>query len=315
MPFSTLVKDELARLWPEKDCCRRAEMSALLHTAGSLHVTGPHDLSLQTTTEHPAVARQIYRLASELHDLRVEVTVRRSVLHKTTNYLVNLSSHPRLPQVLKDIGLLAEHRGLVPGVSKSLVNKRCCSLAYLRGAFLAGGFVSNPNGSYHLELATGNKALADDLKALFQKFELPAGVAERRSSWVVYLKESGKIAEYLALVGAHSALLKWEDARTVKEVRGYVNRLVNCDTANAGKAVRAAVQQLEDLTRIDEEIGLSKLPRSLRDFAEARLANPEASLRELGESMTPPLSKVAVAHRARRIGILAKRLEIARPRG
>jgi DNA-binding protein WhiA len=193
-------------------------------------------------------------------------------------------------------------------VPPRLVRKACCALAYLRGAFLGGGFVGDPRKEYQLELTTNNAQLAFDLRELMKRFNLTAQLVPRRGSYVVYLREGEQIVRFLALVGAYSSLLKLEDVRVLKELRNRVNRLVNCDTANLGKTVEAALSQLRDITLMEEEVGLDRLPQALQEIAEMRLQAPYANLRDLGEMRDPPLSKSAVNHRMRRLSRLADNL-------
>lgn len=306
--FSTLVKNELAHLAPKKACCRRAELSAILHLDGSLHIHSGHIYGLSTSTENAAVGRLCIKLMSGLFGLSSELEVRRVALGHANEYVITAPPQPKLVPALKELGILGENTRIEYGISNALVKSRCCKAAYVRGAFLAGGFLSEPHGNYHFEISTNNARLAEHLKDLMRKLDLPARISARVRNYAVYLKEGEQIFDFLALVGAHDALLKWEDVRILKEMRSQVNRLVNCDTANLNKAIEAALGQLQDINLIEEEVGLRKLPPSLRQIAEARLRAPHASLRELGEMVDPPLSKSAVNHRVRRLTSLAVRL-------
>lgn len=159
-----------------------------------------------------------------------------------------------------------------------------------------------------MEVATTNNRLASDLARLINRYGMSARIASRKKDQVVYLKDGNKVREFLALVGAHSAVLKWEDMRILKQVREEVNRLVNCDTANLNKAIEAAQTQVSDIQLISEEVGLAGLPGALREIAQARLQAPDVSVRELGEMLSPPLSKSAAYHRVRRLSRLAESL-------
>ena len=150
--------------------------------------------------------------------------------------------------------------------------------------------------------------LAMTIRRLLARFKIRSAPAERRGHFEVYLKKSQAIVDFLALIGAYVALLTWEDVRILKGIRESVNRLVNCDTANLNKAVTAALEQLSDIAKIENDIGLAGLPPALRQIAEARLANPQASLKELGERCEPRLTKSATYHRVRRLQALAARL-------
>jgi DNA-binding protein WhiA len=245
-----------------------------------------------------------------VYGLKTELTVRRSVLHKTNNYLITVPSQPKLAGALRELGILGE-QGLTLGIEPTLVKRECCAVAYLRGAFLGGGFVADPHGDFHFELTAESEQLAEDLVKLMSRFEIDARVAQRRGTYAVYLKGAEPIITFLALVGAHRALLRTEDVRIVKSVRNDVNRLVNAEIANQAKTVEAALSQIEAIELLEATRGLENLPPALQELAMLRVENPEVSLRELGELADPPLSKSAVYHRVRRIEELAEELRSA----
>jgi DNA-binding protein WhiA len=193
------------------------------------------------------------------------------------------------------------------------VKKECCAISYLRGAFLGGGFVADPHGDFHFELTAESEQLAEDLVALMARFDIEARVAKRRGTFAVYLKGAEPIITFLALVGAHRALLRTEDVRIMKSMRNDVNRLVNAEIANQQKTAEAAVGQIEAIELLASARGFDNLPPALRELAQLRLANPDVSLRELGELADPPLSKSAVYHRVRRIEELAAELRAEQP--
>ena len=227
--------------------------------------------------------------------------MRRSVLHKTNNYLITVPTQPKLAAALAELGILGD-AGLSLGIDPALVKQDCCAIAYLRGAFLGGGFVADPHGDFHFELTAETEQLAEDL------VDADGALRDRgarrqapRDLYAVYLKGAEPIVTFLALVGAHRALLRTEDVRIVKSMRNDVNRLVNAEIANQQKTAEAAIEQIEAISALARRAGLDNLPPALRELAELRLANPDVSLRELGELADPPLSKSAVYHRVRRI--------------
>ncbi|NLO96936.1 MAG: DNA-binding protein WhiA, partial [Peptococcaceae bacterium] len=178
-----------------------------------------------------------------------------------------------------------------------------------RGAFLAGGSISNPEGNYHLEITTNDLALAEDIVGLMNKFGLKAKISARKNFHVVYLKESDHIFEFLALIGAYQALFEFENIRILKDMRNQVNRIVNCETANLNKTVDAAVRLLENIRLIDRTIGLESLPDNLYQIARLRLDHPDFSLKELGEQLNPKIGKSGVNHRLRRIEEIAEKIQ------
>jgi DNA-binding protein WhiA len=305
--FTAEVKDELSRIEPKRSCCLKAELAALVRIEGTLHISGPERYRLEIATETAPVARAVIKLLHGVYALKTELTVRRSVLHKTNNYLITVPSQPKLPAALAELGILGEH-GFSLGIHPELVKKDHCAIAYLRGAFLGGGFVADPHGDFHFELTAETEQLAEDLVGLMARFDIEARLAKRRGTYAVYLKGAEPIVTFLALVGAHRALLRTEDVRIVKSLRNDVNRLVNAEIANQQKASDAALSQIDAINALAAAQGLENLPPALRELAELRLANPEVSLRELGELADPPLTKSAVYHRVRRIEELAEEM-------
>jgi DNA-binding protein WhiA len=306
MSFTAEVKEELSRVMPKRACCPKAELAALVRVEGTLHITGPDRYRLEIATETAPVARKTIKLLHELYGLKTELTVRRSILHKTNNYLITVPQQSRLAAALQDLGILDDEMNISYRIARRLVRKDCCAVSYLRGAFLGGGFVADPHGDFHFELTAEAAELAEDLVGLMARFEMDAKVTKRRGLYAVYLKGAEPIVTFLALVGAHRALLRAEDVRVMKSVRNRVNRLVNAETANLVKSTDAAIAQLEGISRLSEERGLEALPPALRELAYLRLENPDVSLRELGELADPPLSKSAVYHRIRRLEELAE---------
>lgn len=305
MSFTAEVKEELARVENTKACCAHAELSALIRVEGTLHYTGNERFRLEIATETAPVARKAIKLLRSTFGLTTELTVRRSVLHKSNNYLITVIHQAGLPDALRQLGILDRTLAPLYSVPPSLVKKDCCAIAYLRGTFLGGGFVADPHGDFHFELTAETEQVADDLVTLMARFDMPARVTSRRGSFAVYLKGAEPIVTFLALVGAHRALLRTEDVRIIKEMRNDVNRLVNAETANLLKTANAAADQVAAVRTIERSRGLDALPPALREIAALRLEYPEVSLRELGELADPPLSKSAVYHRIRRLEELA----------
>ncbi|AHF11043.1 MULTISPECIES: DNA-binding protein WhiA [Dehalobacter] len=308
MSFSAITKEELARLELQKDCCELAELASLIRMDGTLQISANQKYSLNVITESAPVARKIYNLAKESLHLPADIVVRRKLrLKKNNSYLVKI--YPREMSDLQRLGLFNEEGEIQAGIDKKLIAKKCDQKAYLRGAFLAGGSISNPEGNYHMEIITNDPVLAGDLSELLNKFDLKAKVSTRKNFHVVYLKESEHIVEFLALIGAHQALFEFENIRIIKEMRNQVNRIVNCETANLNKTVDAAVRQLENIRLIERTIGLKALPENLQEIACLRLEFPDYTLKELGEILTPKVGKSGVNHRLRKIEEIAEKIQ------
>lgn len=202
-----------------------------------------------------------------------------------------------------------EERGMpkmIEAVDGVLLQQPCCKRAFIRGAFLAAGSISNPDKSYHFEIVCHFMEQAKQLQEVINFFAMDAKIVERKNHFVVYLKEGSQIVDILNVMEAHVALMNLENVRILKEMRNAVNRKVNCETANISKTVNAAVKQVQDIIYIRDNIGLDSLPDNLREIAELRLEYQEAPLKELGTYLNPPVGKSGVNHRLRRLSQIAE---------
>lgn len=312
MSFASQTKKELTTI-EAKECCRRAELSALIRMNGSLSFSN-RKLVVDVQTENAAIARRIYTLLKRDHDVQVEILVRKKMRLKKNNvYIVRLIH--RAKEVLEDLKILEEGFVFVHKISEQLVEKQCCKRSYLRGAFMAGGSVNNPEtSSYHLEIFSLYKEHNDALCELMNKFGLNSKTLERKKGFITYIKEAEKITDFLNIVGAHVALMKFEDIRIVRDMRNSVNRLVNCETANLNKTISASMRQVENILYIRNTVGLDVLPEKLREIADLRLAHPDVTLKELGELVSGErISKSGINHRLRKIDEIADRLRAGQP--
>ncbi len=309
MSFTAEVRDELSRIEPTCEYCDLATLAALVRVCGTLSLSGPGHYRLQVATETGAVARTMIGLTHRLLKLKTEFTVRRSVLHKTRNYLIVLPDQPQLEKALILLGVLDRSRALVSGVPRHLVSRPCCRLAYIRGALIAGGFIADPRGDFHLEIAVQGEQYATSLADLVSAAGVSARVNRRRSAYAVYVKSAKDIKKLLGLLGAERSVGEIASARKVKSVKNDVNRRVNAELANQARTSAAAREQLELIERIDRAEGLGSLPPALRSFCELRRSHPELSLRELGALADPPLSKSALYHRVQRLERIASEID------
>lgn len=308
MTFSADVKDEMTRVAPECSHCERAVLAALVRIEGTLRFEGAGRFSLEFSSDVAAVARLATRLLHEMYSLHTNVVMRRSVLHKNVNYLVDVPGQPGLTEALIDLGVLNAEGGIELGISPHLVEKNCCAGAYLRGAFLGSGFVSDPKGDSHFEITVELEELAQGIVDLMALKGVHARTVQRRSSTTVYLKSGADIVDFLTFSGAHSSALRLEEARVMKSVRNEVNRQTNAEVANQLKASNAAVDQVFAARKVVERYGMENLPPALQEFIRLRVAYPDASLKELGSHADPPLSKSAVYHRVRRLEEMAQNI-------
>lgn len=307
MSFASETKKELTNI-EVKNCCGKAELSALIQMNGTLSFSN-QKLVVNIQTENAAIARRIYTLIKRYFDISVELLVRKKMRLKKNNvYIVRISNYGK--EVLQELSILTEGFVFAHEISPELVKKKCCKRSYLRGAFLAGGSVNNPEtSSYHLEISSLYKEHIHALSELMNTFGLNSKILERKKGFITYLKEAEKITEFLNIIGAHSALLRFEDIRIVRDMRNSVNRLVNCETANLNKTIGAALRQVENIRFIDRTVGLEILPDKLREIAELRVAYQDVTLKELGEMVSSGnISKSGINHRLRKIDEIAESL-------
>ncbi|HJI81283.1 MAG TPA: DNA-binding protein WhiA [Eggerthellaceae bacterium] len=305
MSFTAEVKEELSRVEPTCSHCDAATLSALIRIEGSILFSGPGKFRLEISTDVPQVARFIIRALHGMYALKTDLTMRRSVLHKTPNWLIDVPTQPHLTEALYDLGIIGKE-GLKRGIDPKLVQKSCCASAYLRGVFLGSGFISNPRGDFHFELKVESQTMANDIVSLLAKKDIHAKIVERRNSFTVYLKSGAAISSFLAFVGAHQSALKMENERVIKSVRNEVNRRVNAEIANQAKTAEASVEQVQAIRTLLDHRDIKSLPRGLQEYIQLRVRYPEATLKELGERANPPLSKSAIYHRVRRIEQMAR---------
>lgn len=307
MSFASETKKELTNI-DSKNCCVKAELSALIRMNGSLSFSNRH-LVVDIQTENAAIARRIYTLLKRSYEVTVELLVRKKMRLKKNNvYIVRLVEKTK--EVLEDLHIIHNDFALIRNISKELIKKKCCKRSYLRGAFLAGGSVNNPEtSSYHLEIFSLYKEHNDAICELMNEFDLNSKTLERKKGYITYLKEAEKITELLNIIGAHNALLRFEDIRIVRDMRNSVNRLVNCETANLNKTIGAALRQIENIRYIDRTVGLDFLPGKLREIAELRVNFQDVTLKELGEMVSGgKISKSGINHRLRKIDEIADKL-------
>ncbi|TCZ75985.1 DNA-binding protein WhiA [Paenibacillus albiflavus] len=306
MSFAAQTKKELTLIESEA-CCEKAELSALIRMNGSVQFSNGRVI-LDILTENAAIARRIYSLLKKTYGIHTELLVRKKMRLKKNNvYIVRVPVG--VQELLKDLCIVSEGFLFTDGIDKRIIPSACCKRAYLRGAFLAGGSVNNPEGSsYHLEIASIYEEHCQALAKLANRFDLNARFIERKKGFVLYIKEGEKIIEFLSIIGAHQALLRFEDVRIMKDMRNSVNRIVNCETANLNKTIGAAVRQIDNIRLLQKEIGLENLPDKLREVAEMRLKHPDINLKEVGDLLKGGVSKSGVNHRLRKIDELAEKI-------
>lgn len=283
MSFSGNVKKELLEHISKSRHCQMAELAALLCFAGR-EVILEQKCFLSFESDNPELVRKYFTLAKKTYNIRVCIT--------------NVEEC-QMTENLLDNRLLIQNQ---------YIQNACCKRAYIRGAFLASGSMSDPEKSYHMEIVCDRKDRAEQLQRMINSFQLEAKIVERKKYYVVYLKEGEQIVDLLNIMEAPISLMNFENIRILKDMRNSVNRQVNCETANIHKTVSAAVKQLEDIKYIREHMGLEQLPKQLEEMALVRLEYPDVPLKDLGNYLNPPVGKSGVNHRLRKIGNIADEL-------
>ena len=311
MSFSSKVKGEICRYVDITKSEALAQISAIMKVSGTIGFSGK-GITFRITTENPGSARLIFTLLKDNFNIHSKLMVKKSnSLKKNNIYMVVIDEEMGVRNLLKETGILREIDGVMSinyRIEDEMVKDDEERRAYIRGAFIGGGSISNPEKTYHLEFVTHSEEYAVDLSKLINSYGLNSKVIQRKNSYIIYIKEGEQIVDLLNIIGAHSCLLELENIRIMKEMRNNVNRLVNCETANLSKTVNAAVRQVESIKLIQSQIGLQRLPKNLREVAELRLTYPEESLKELGEMLEPPVGKSGVNHRLRKIEKIAEEL-------
>ena len=309
MSFSADVKKELAGQISGTAHCRIAELSALLRFCRGISADETGALQICFRSDREDVVLKYRLLLNRIFRIRSEIRPGEKKGGKQV-YEIMTRDQAEVMRILKTAGLY-NGNGMpeeAPLSKSPILRKNCCRRAFLRGAFLMAGSISDPNRSYHFEIVCETEDMAEETAALIRSLEIDARIIKRKKYHVVYVKESSQISDLLALMEAPVSMLNFENIRVVRNVRGNVNRKVNCETANIGKTANAAAKQRIDIEYIDRVMGISELPNGLDEMARVRLQYPTATLNELGELLDPPVGKSGVNHRLRKISRIAERL-------
>ena len=309
MSFSGEIKEELSRPTSNGRHCKLAETAAIISLCGKITITENFQYCVKIQTENLPVARKYFTLLRKAFNIKAETSVRKS--REARSYFVVVQKDKEARRLLRETGLLDKDGNIhecMSLVHNQLLRQVCCRRAFIRGAFLALGSVSDPTKSYHFEIVCTSIEKAEQLCEILTDFEVDAKIVKRKKHLVVYVKEGSQIVKLLGLMGASVSLMQLENVRIVKEMRNQVNRKVNCETANLNKTVSAAVRQVEDIRYIEDHLGLDRLSESLKEVARLRLGHPDASLKELGDMLSPKVGKSGVNHRLRKLSLMAERL-------
>lgn len=301
MSFNSEIRSELVRHRTSSPCCALAELSALCLLDGNFSKTND---SFIVSFFNPSIAKR----ALKLFDLNFKghPTVKiddDKTLGRHHKYLLVMNSN--IWQQLNELGIIDESLSPIHQVPQRIIKKKCCKHSYIRGVFLARGYIVNPKSGNHLELLLPNTEAAPSIEKLLATMDLKIKKDIHNNRIRFYIKSADEIVKFMASTGCHGAVLKLEDIRILKEIKSQANRLANCDSANVKKIVSASMEQVRNIKIIDQKIGIGKIPPALAAVCYARLENPDIGIEELGQKMIPELSKSAINHRFRRIAKLA----------
>lgn len=301
MSFSSEVKNELFKNLSNDRHCNIAELAAIINLSGRVFKG-----VVKIQTENALVAKKCFSLLKKTFDINCEVLIRKNNQLKEKHiYFLFVTDRKKAAKLLSAIGF----KDNVKYISPLVVSGTCCRRAYIRGAFLSCGSITNPEKTYHLEFVNTDRDHACALMDIVNSFDMDSKITVRKGYFVLYLKEGEQIVNLLNIIGAHVSLMELENVRILKDVRNNVNRIVNCETANLSKTVSASVKNIEDINYIISTAGISYLSKQLQDVANIRLLYPDLSFRELGRMLTPPVSKSGVNHRLKKISEIAKALK------
>ena len=316
MSFSSKVKEELAGHVSKARHCRMAELAAILGGCARIRLTPP---SIEVQSESSAVVKKVFTLLQKTFNINANVSLRRGRKgSKVKLYTLCLQEPDKVRRILTDIGFIREANGVLQYkniATDEMLQRSCCLKAYIRGAFLAGGSINDPQKNYHIEILNQDMEHAEVLQRSLREFGIESRILDRtrpsnRTVYVLYLKDGEQIIDVLSVMKAHISLMELENVRIVKEVRNNINRQVNCETANLNKTISAAVKQVNDIRYLMEKGALNSLPPELVAMAEVRLENEDLPLKDLGQLLDPPVSKSGVNHRLRKLSQAAEELRI-----
>lgn len=310
MSFTTEIKQEIA--YNElKECCSKAELSALIQLTSSLTIVNKQ-LGILVRTENPTTAKRIVYLLKKIYKAQTElVMAKKTNLKKNNVYTVSINDNAKM--ILEDLGLYSA-KGLQSHPSYTIVVKDCCARAYVAGAFLAYGSCNSPTkANYHLEIVFSELDHSNFVTKLLSRFNIEAKITKRRNKYVVYVKRADLISDFLRLMGANESLMNFEEVRIERDMKNSMIRLDNCEIANEVKTIRAAQNQVEFMERIKDSKKYKSIDEKLRNVIDLRLKNQDCSLLELcklyQKAYGDIISKSGMKHRINKIEQVAKEIE------
>lgn len=303
MSFSSEVKQELVSLRIDKSCCMLSELNALTQSCASMTLHGRGQVSIAFSCENVSVAKRIFILLKKRLEINATPHFNKVARFGGRRVCIIRLSQADTRKLMLSLHMLheSEQGEVFRGLPRRALTRKCCQHAFLRGAFLGEGSVTAPEHDYHVEFVCNSEARAQALSQLLTRCELDCAIMPRRGTHIVYLKRSSQISTLLGLMGATRAMMHYENILAQRSLHENVLRATNCDHNNMLRQLSAAQKQISALQYLQEQGLFSALSPALRDMAQLRLSNPDASLEQLGEMLDPPLGKSGVNHRLRKI--------------
>ena len=295
MSFSLDVKNELLKFHPAEEHCRLAELSALVSFMSKAEKGSEEEIVI--SSDNKAALRKCFTMLGKTFNIKADVFEDGN--HKPKTQVALNAENCDIAGIIKRLRLNSP---------MDLLKRDCCKRSYLRGAFLASGYIEDPKKSYHFEILASGEEYAKLLTYLLSQFNINAKRSLRKKYFVIYIKESEAVSDVLSVMGAHKSMMGLANTRIEKNVRNNTNRRLNCDIANVSRSVNAASKQIDDILYIRDKVGLDALPESLKEMALIRAEYPEESFADLGNRLNPPVGKSGVNHRLRKISEYAESL-------
>lgn len=308
MSFSSRVKEEIGKHYSNARHCKIAETAALLSICGRLYMSQNHVKAIIFQTENAIVARKYFTLLKKTFNINTEILIRKNMTQKkSTTYLLIVKSQKQVQTLIQATKLVMDEESQEKGLlmDQLILQNTCCKRAFIRGVFLAAGSMSDPEKTYHFEVVLPDIRRARQLQEVINSFLIDAKIVARKRNQVLYVKEGSQIVDLMNIMEAHISLMNFENVRILKEMRNSINRQVNCEAANISKTVQAASKQIDDIIFIRDTIGFDNLAEGLEEIAKLRVSYPEASLKELGTMLNPPIGKSGVNHRLKKLCCIA----------
>ena len=300
MSFSSNAKAELCQAKIEKKCCAVAESYGVLLYCNTF---SPREIRIITASAD--FANRLPKLFKKAFNLGFDVQPKETATGKRSFLITDAE---KIKSIFETFGLEPDEH-LSHHLNFGVIEEDCCRTSFVRGAFLAGGSVTDPEKRYHLELATPHHAVSRESNSLLLDLDFSPREASRAGNSLLYFKQADAIADFFITIGASNTAMDIMTAKVEKEMRNTITRQTNCDSANIDKTIAAAQAQMDAIRALAKEYGLDALPEPLKEAALLRITNPEASLADLSTLSYPPISKSGLSHRFKKIMSLAEAIE------